>query len=187
MSEKLTKRITSYAETCGLKSTEVVSLKLRPVQDGAQYADPFGRQDANAYLYASEYSAGKTVADLDSAGDFTNANQFGESVLQFRDSEPAVLWIQHETGLEILGGVAAVVGIVAGLIKIYETIFDKIEQNKKAEGSDRYHKAVREIRVEARKFDTDGNLTQELVYTWKTEIEFDHNELKQKLESELKC
>ncbi len=201
MSDGLIERIVTYAEAVNSSPTAVISLKLRPVQGGAQYTDPFGRQDANGYLYPSEYAAAMTVADVGPVPEtLTHIAMVGRSIrhpspwsgdpndfiFAFRGTEPPALWIQHETGLEILGAVAAIVGIITGSIKIWEKIRDKILANTQTDDTDRYYKEITEIRVELRHVDSARNLEQELIYTERIQTPIDQNPLVQKLQDQLK-
>ena len=197
---RLAPRLRAYAGASGVGEAEVVSLKLRPVMPGAQYADPFGHQDANAYMYDSEYRAGRGVCDLRPLGSpmdgrnlhvghplpwSTDANDFVRSLENVRQGTsdgryraPAV-WIQHETGLEILFVLAAVLGLVTApftLFQAYEAIRSKVSANTKDGESDRHYKDVNRIRVELRQLER-GELRQELVVSQETHEPFDPGEL----------
>ncbi len=201
MSDKLIERIVKYAEATESKSSDIVSLKLRPVQGGAQYTDPFGRQDSNGYLYTSEYSAGKDVANIKEVPEtLTHIGMIGRSVghpspwssepkdfiFSFTDTNPPTLWIQHETGLEILGAVSAIIGIITGTITIWEKIRGKVFDNTKSSDTDRYWKEIKEIRVELRQVNEAHQLNQELIYSERIEKQIETNELLRMLSERLK-
>ena len=201
MSESLIERIVTYAEAVKSVPTGVISLKLRPVSAGAQYTDPFGRHDANGYLYPSEYAAAMAVADVGPVpSTLTHIGMIGRSIRHpspwsgdpsefifcFRGTEPPALWIQHETGLEIIGAIGAVIGIITGTITIWEKFRKTVLSNTQTDDTDRHHKQITEIRVEMRHVDSSGRLQQELIYVERIEKPIDQNALSQKLKGRLR-
>jgi hypothetical protein len=178
MSDKVAERLTAFARLLGVANTEVVSLKFRPVMPGAQYTDPFGKSDANAYLYPSEYAAGKQAVTLVMAPQTLGeavaktcdhptpwSGDYKDFISQLQGTTPPVLWVQHETGLEILAAVASVATIISLAIQIWDVTRKKIEENQQAQESDRYWKQVTEVREEIRYIDRQGQLVQRLVHT----------------------
>jgi hypothetical protein len=172
--QRLVERIKAYAFRLQVQSSAVVSLKLRPVEP-CDHSDLFGEEASNAYMYESEYEAGRSVANLVTPFGMTTseigtkvhhpniASDAGTYIRTFRNTRPQVLWIEHETGLEILGVIGTVIGIVSGGITIWNAIRNKIANNK-AGRSDRYYTDVSEIRFESRRVSDDGELVQTLVY-----------------------
>ena len=170
--EHLEERLEAYARTIGVPIEDVISIKFRPVMSGAQYTDPFGFRDANAYTYDSEYKAGRKILNLSEtknpivdilASTISHPSPRGESYIWKMDNtQPDVLWIQHETGLEILGDISAVLGICTTLYKIYTEIQKKIQANRKNQDSDRYYRNIEHYRVEIRTY-KNGKLHQSLV------------------------
>ena len=157
---------------------------------GAQYTDPFGYQHANAYLYESEYRAGQGACNLVRLDHriearnlhvghplpwSSNSHDFVRSV---KDASRAV-WVQHETGLEILAvaaDLATLVGLALTLFHAYEAIRKKVTDNTKNNKSDRHYKEVSHVRVEYRRF-KGGELQQELVLCQDVDTPFDADEL----------
>ena len=188
---RLATRLKKYAAALAVLESEVLSLKLRPVMPGAQYTDPFGHQDANAYLYESEYRAGRATCNLGTLDPRIDAQDLhvghplpwsrdpSEFVRTLDDASSAV-WIQHETGLEIvllaLEVAANVATMAAGLATLYEVIRKKVSANAKSNESDRYYKEVTRIRIEVRQMDG-GELKQELIVAQDVHKSFDVDEL----------
>ncbi|HME71943.1 MAG TPA: hypothetical protein VKM54_19035 [Myxococcota bacterium] len=175
--EKLAERLWVFAEQLGITVTEVVSLKFRPVMPGAKYIDPFGKPDANAYLYGSEYSAGKRAVTLtvptqplgqEIAGTcvhpFPWSSDYQDFIRQFQNTDPPILWVQHETGLEILAAVASVASIIGVALQIWEIMRKEIANNKQVANSDRYYRQVTEVRAEIRYIDHTDRLAQRLIF-----------------------
>lgn len=111
------------------------------------------------------------------ANDFVRSLVFEEERQGAADSRqrtPA-LWIQHETGLEILHVAAAVATLVTApftLFQAYEAIRCKVKANKESRESDRRYKDANRIRVEFRQFEK-GELRQELVVSQEVHEPFD--------------
>ncbi len=168
--EKVAKRLSDYAKHLSISPEAVVSLKFRPVKQGDQYTDSFGFSDANAFMYQSEYEAVKNTmiltapeSKLIKAIDPTIHHPHpwsGQSIWKINDSD--MLWVQHETGLEIIGAIAGLFTILTGIAMIAEGIHCKIKSNKKDEKSDRYHEA-RELRIEYRRVGKNDVLEESLV------------------------
>ncbi len=176
--EKLAERLSVFAEQLGITATQVVSLKFRPVMPGTKYIDPFGKSDANAYLYTSEYAAGEKAATLTVPAQplgqaiartcidpLTWSNDYQDFISQFQNTEPPVLWVQHETGLEILTAVSSVASIIGVAIQIWEIMRKEIAKNKQVPASDRYNRQVTEVRAEIRYIDHTNRLDQRLIFT----------------------
>ena len=76
---------------------------------------------------------------------------------------PSVLWIEHETGPEILGTVADLCGIASAVAWLWTNLGTKIGDNvrkkKRGKDTDRYYGDVLGIRAEARRSDPGGQLT----------------------------
>ena len=72
------------------------------------------------------------------------------------------VWIQHETGLEILTIAAEIARVARLLYKVYEAIRKRVRKNTESENTDRHCKRVDKIRVEVRRLDASGNLEQQL-------------------------
>ena len=147
---KLIQRIEWYANQFDAKPESVVSLKLRPVRSWAEGpADVFGRHEANAYIYSDEYEKVRELVALTEAPDglasivkrVRHPQPWGGGAFVFNES-PKVLWIQHEGGLEWIGYLPEIIGMVGGLIQIYEKL--SVEIGKRSS-----NKASR-IRVEGR-------------------------------------
>ena len=153
----------------------VVSVKLRPVVSAASYTDVFGFKHANAYVYDSEYQAGQSVCNLRNAQiPIAEANLYighplpwsrdrSKFVRLLADVEPPAIWIQHETGPEILADIAALITVASAICKAFEAIRKKIRVNVKTKETDRHHKQVDQIRIESRQLNSGGKLIQHLI------------------------
>ena len=178
--EKLAERLSVFAEQFGVPVTEVVSLKFRPVMPGAKYIDPFGKSDANAYLYGSEYSAGKRAVKLTvptqplgqeiartCVHPFPWSSDYQDFISQFQNTDPPILWVQHETGLEILAAVASVATIIGVALQVWEIMREQIANNKQVPNSDLHSRQVTEVRAEIRYIDHKDRLAQRLIFKQK--------------------
>ncbi|MEK7855393.1 MAG: hypothetical protein AAB288_04835, partial [Acidobacteriota bacterium] len=94
-----------------------------------------------------------------------------------KDSPTEAVWIQHETGLEFLveldtlelSTVADVLGIFSFLYLVYEHIRERIvannEENQKGVvNPPKRYKVAERIRIEIRREDSEGKLSQKLAY-----------------------
>lgn len=194
--EQLEERLKEYANAICTNVEDVISVKFRPVMSGAQYTDPFGYQDANAYTYPSEYEAGKKVVEL-SDPKHTLVKRLAPTIFhplprdkpciwKMDNTQSDVLWIQHETGLEILGDIDAVLSICYTLWQIYTAIRKKIQENKKKSKSDRYYHDIEHYRVEIRMMDKNGKLHQLLVIRLPIDAELSFEILKEEIHVKLK-
>jgi hypothetical protein len=150
-------RLTHVASLAAVPVTDVVSIKLRPTEPGAQYTDPFGLSEANAYFYESEYQVLRShLAGLG----FTNTKD--GSWRTTRSLKP-LLYFEHETGPDFVGTSADVLAIITGLLTIWEFVRVRIAANKTSK-SDRYYKDVNELRVEIRRTTNGKEVFHELAY-----------------------
>ena len=194
--EQLEKRLKEYANAIGTNVENVISIKFRPVMPGAQYTDPFGYQDANAYTYVSEYEAGKEVVQLSDpnhtlveilAPTISHPMPWGKPCIWKMDNTQSdVLWVQHETGLEILGDIITILGNCMTLWQIYTAIRIKIQENKRNSKSDRHYRDIKHYRVEIRKMNKNGKLHQLLVIRLPIDAELSFEILKEKIHVKLK-
>lgn len=166
----------------------MISVKLRPVKLGAPHSDVFGYKHANAYMYGSEYQAGQNVCGLQEIEGpiITGANQHIRYPVPSTDDaskyvrslvgvEPPAIWIQHETGLEILWIAADIATLItaAGMVfKAFEAIRKKISENASAKETDRYWKRVEKLRTESRRLDSQGNVIYHLIACQNVHEEF---------------
>ena len=192
--ERLEARLRAYAGTINVNEIEVFSLKLRPVMPGVHpHESEF--QHCNAYMYSSEYQVGKSACNLGAIASpiaatnlyiryphpwSSNKNDF---VLCFKDVDPPAVWVQHETGLEILCTASTIATLILTIFQIYEKIRKKVSANAKAKKTDRYHKRVHQIRVEVRKFDKHGNLQQELIVCQDVHQPFNKSDFANKIQN----
>ena len=174
IASRLVTRLRTYAKQTCNSSECVVSIKFRPVAPGANNTDPFGYNDANAYMYPSEYNAGQETNELSISDaprdnlvmDISDTVRYpfpweGTSIWQIGDNQSNVLWIQHETGLEILGAIADILEILGVIAILFERIRNKIKSNKTDSNSDRHNREVNILRIEIRMLEN-GSLKQDL-------------------------
>ena len=146
----------------------MVSIKFRPTKPGAVYQDEFNFKFADAYMYASEYAAAAKGVVLRDAPSELKAVGAGSKVMAMNvGTERHVLWIQHETGLEILADYEFLLSLIQTILALYEIIRNEININKSKKRSDqetdRLYGPVDMLRVEKRDFCSEGNLRSETV------------------------
>jgi hypothetical protein len=99
------------------------------------------------------------------------------SVLEVQGTEPPVIGIQHETGLEIVCAVFAGLAAVDSCIAICEKIRKAIDKDRTSSAED--------MRIELRHLDPQGNLLQELIVTKPVGSPVDLNEVASLLSARL--
>jgi hypothetical protein len=167
-------RLNAIAGILKIDTTELVSVKFNPLMP-SENATPFGKF-STAYQYPSEYAAGLEKIKVEIPDDSSlkkiyrtvrHPMPWGEpdkTIYIIKDTNTqTVFWIQHETGLEIIGAVKSIVDIVKTLIDIIKAMRKKAKENKQAESSDRYWKQITKSAITTRKFDSNGNLRETIV------------------------
>ena len=169
---QIKERLESAAHLIGVGVGDMISIKITPLQpiqpqDGhAAHLYQFdGQYFDNAYQYHSEYEAGKKLLNLNLPvkGQVLKISSLVRHPHPWDDFECLriikennkndVFWIQHETGLEIVGFVKDIVEIAKNLIDVFKGIKEQIKKNKTDNNSDRYYKQVTKTIITTRRYD----------------------------------
>jgi hypothetical protein len=158
----LPERIQEYAKLTGTDPHKVVSLKFRPVEGMPDEQPDFSKiYRFNSYLLAEYEDVFKEAPELERRGLL--------SVLEVPGTEPPIIGIEHETGLEIVCAVFAGLAAVDSVIAIWEKIRKVIDKYRPS--------SVEDLRIELRHLDPQGNLLQELIVTKPVGSPVDLNEV----------
>src|SRR5262245_1862223 len=109
-------RIRDVHSSTGIPVSDVVSLKFRPTNQN------LSGPDKSTFLPASLYGQPSQLEDIEEAlmdkiGPQTPAPM---KAIKWYGPNRDVLWVPHETGLEIVGAVTGLIGAAASIIAIYE-------------------------------------------------------------------
>lgn len=161
-------RIEKYARAIKTTRERVVSIKFRPTMPGTVYEDESNRQFTDAYMYASEYeAAAREVTLRDTPLDLKAVDGGSEIMAVDVGNQRPVLWLPHETGLEVLADHEFLFPLIRTILELYKAIRDEIRTNKTKKESgqeaDRYYGSVDALRLEKRYFDKEGNLRSETI------------------------
>jgi hypothetical protein len=169
-------RLRAFADSAGQPVDQICSLKFRPLMEG-KYPDQFDRLESSAYMYGSEYEIVRSLCQpsvlspalaASIARHTTHPSPWSSDSSEFvwgfgsQHGRSSVIGVQHETGWEIIGHVADILGIAAFLWQVWEATRKKVDENAGSSSSDRRWKQVTNIRIEQR-FTLDGQLLEERI------------------------
>jgi hypothetical protein len=170
----ISNRLKAIATILQVDKSNLISIKFYPLMP-SEDETIFGKY-STAYQYLSEYNAGLEQVKVVKP-DNNELNQIGREVshpMPYGENEKVVFvikdknlndvyWIQHETGLEIVGSINDILEIALGIIGIYKAIRNKIKENKNNKNSDRYYAQVSKTVITKRSFHKNGNLKEEII------------------------
>lgn len=170
---EISNRLEAISDILKINISNIVSVKLNPLQPSEQETI-FGKF-SNAYQYSSEYSAGLDKINIQTPNNFTLKRIFptvrhpicGDAkkvvyIIKYTNSKD-IFWIQHETGLEIIGAVNDIIEIAKILIEIFNKIIKKMKSNSLDNNSDRYHKKISRIVTTTRKYYINGQISETII------------------------
>jgi hypothetical protein len=138
--ERLGDRLRAFAKKNGVKLSEVVSVKIRPVRANGEQ---IWRDPGDDPTYKNARTKAGVQDDPNCAERYFGRALRGGDGTPFRISNDAV-WIEHETGLEIIGLVLGVIGAIEPTYKGIKWLVDQLAgQGPGTKQSSRVAAAVR--------------------------------------------
>jgi hypothetical protein len=181
--QRIITRIQDFGAEVGISVGDILSVKFRPTNQDLP------DEDKTTLLPAELYGEPPGLSDIedslmDKIGPDTSAPM---KAIKWYGPSRKLLWIPHETGLEVLGATATVIGAVAGLIKIYEFFRAAWKNYNQRVTNLPARQVVTHMTVETRWFNDNGTLVEKVVLTKNIQQEFgeaDQVQVEQVLQTE---